>query len=840
MEKDRSIRVFISSTFIDNQYERDILVRKIFPRLRKICEERNVSWSEVDLRWGIPSYKINEGKLIPIIIEEIRRCKPYFIGILGNRYGYVPSPDEYTSEIIRSYPWLSDYPGRSITEMEIIYGVFENKGKDIPAFFYLRTKSKGQDTSEYEKKLSLKQKELVKRIKGSIYTWHEYATPEKMGDFVYQDFIKYINRVFPQDEMPDNFERENNSQLAYIKSRGSIYIGGKKYFDKIGIFLKSGSRLLIIDGISGSGKTALLANWCLNYNKEYKNIVIFSHYIGATENSTNWTQMISRFIISIGKYLNLRVTIPENSESLRSEFKRMLSNLNSMAGIKKFVFVIDALNQLENKEGARELLWLPEMVNENIYFVLSSLPGTSMEVLRKKEHSVLTINPLLRNEQRGLIQRYLSQYAKTLDNKLINKILAHKHAGTPIYLLTLLNEIRIFGKFDELEAKLNRYLTSESPLDLFIYVIERLENDFNTEIPDLVEKILCYIYIARKGTEEVELLDLVSQRNGERLPIYYWSPLYLSMESSLISHSGLINFSHEYLKRAVWDRYIRDEMHEVKIHFFVSKYYLKKLGAINQRVADELPWHLIRSKQYKKLYEVLLNTEFFNWLWKNNKYDLKAYCTLLENKTKYSIGNIEKLDIETFQQNREYYFNLLSLLYEMSEWDKVRKIAKPIISKVLEWKDWGTFGRLVFTVGQMMLDGGPEEVAQVMEWSKMAKDHSKSPRFRTNLINSLLNLAYGYSDQGKNNIAIRYNNQALKLALEVDDYEAIYTSYNNNAVIFNNMGKDQKAMDYYNKVLQIGYSTGDQGAVQLAKGNMAWIYFGWGKIETALNLFLEN
>ncbi|HTW91433.1 MAG TPA: hypothetical protein VMH22_06950 [bacterium] len=33
--------------------ERDILVKRIFSQSRKMCEERGVSWGEVDLRWGV-------------------------------------------------------------------------------------------------------------------------------------------------------------------------------------------------------------------------------------------------------------------------------------------------------------------------------------------------------------------------------------------------------------------------------------------------------------------------------------------------------------------------------------------------------------------------------------------------------------------------------------------------------------------------------------------------------------------------------------------------------------------------------------------------------------------
>lgn len=51
--KDRVVRVFISSTFRDMFRERETLVKRIFPRLRKLCEEREVTRGEVGLRWGV-------------------------------------------------------------------------------------------------------------------------------------------------------------------------------------------------------------------------------------------------------------------------------------------------------------------------------------------------------------------------------------------------------------------------------------------------------------------------------------------------------------------------------------------------------------------------------------------------------------------------------------------------------------------------------------------------------------------------------------------------------------------------------------------------------------------
>jgi hypothetical protein len=82
----RQIRVFVSSTFRDMQADRDVLVKKVFPQLRKLCESRAVTWTEVDLRWGITSEQQAEGKVLPYCLAEIERSRPFFIGLLGERW----------------------------------------------------------------------------------------------------------------------------------------------------------------------------------------------------------------------------------------------------------------------------------------------------------------------------------------------------------------------------------------------------------------------------------------------------------------------------------------------------------------------------------------------------------------------------------------------------------------------------------------------------------------------------------------------------------------------------------------------------------------------------------
>ena len=89
--ENRTIRVFISSTFSDMNDERTELMKKTFPRLRVMAAKRDVTLTEVDLRWGITKEESESGKVVDICLREIQNSIPFFIGIIGNRYGWIPS-----------------------------------------------------------------------------------------------------------------------------------------------------------------------------------------------------------------------------------------------------------------------------------------------------------------------------------------------------------------------------------------------------------------------------------------------------------------------------------------------------------------------------------------------------------------------------------------------------------------------------------------------------------------------------------------------------------------------------------------------------------------------------
>ena len=147
MPDPRTIRVFISSTFKDMHTERDYLVKYLFPELKERCIKRGLALVDVDLRWGVTEEEAEQGKAIEICLDEIENCRPFFIGILGERYGW--TPESYQVPDYAKYDWLSKFEkGHSITALEIYHGVLNNKEMKPRAFFYFRNPGFIKDVPE--------------------------------------------------------------------------------------------------------------------------------------------------------------------------------------------------------------------------------------------------------------------------------------------------------------------------------------------------------------------------------------------------------------------------------------------------------------------------------------------------------------------------------------------------------------------------------------------------------------------------------------------------------------------------------------------------------------------
>ncbi len=147
------VYIFISSTFNDMHAERDFLVKRVFPRLRDWCERRRLRMMDIDLRWGVTEHDATRhAAVVDVCLNRIDACRPFFVCLLGQRYGWIPSPGDVSPQTLENFPGLDAAMAQnlSVTELEVLHAVLRpfhdghqvpDHGRDGQALFYLRDPS---------------------------------------------------------------------------------------------------------------------------------------------------------------------------------------------------------------------------------------------------------------------------------------------------------------------------------------------------------------------------------------------------------------------------------------------------------------------------------------------------------------------------------------------------------------------------------------------------------------------------------------------------------------------------------------------------------------------------
>jgi tetratricopeptide (TPR) repeat protein len=662
----REIRVFISSTFRDMQEEREELVKQVFPQLRRLCESRGVTWGEVDLRWGVPDEAKAEGKVLPLCLQEIEHCRPYFIGLLGERYGWVP--EEFSTELLHTQAWLAQHRGKSVTALEILHGVLENPEMEKHAFFFFRDPTYAAahpGFTEEEPALHKKLIALKDEIRRSGFPVSEpYATPKQLGEWVLRDLTDVIQKLYPEKDIPNELDRAALDHEAYSASRRKVYIGRDEYIDRLNAHAAGDGPPLVIAGDSGGGKSALLANWSHNWSEQHPETPVLVHFIGTAPDSANWMAMLRRLLGEFKRKFGIQIEIPDQPNALHMAFANAL---HMVAARGMLVLALDGLNQVEDRDGAPDLVWLPPVIPANVRLVVSTLHGRPWEELKKRGWPVLTVEPLTVPERKRFIDKYFSGYGKKLDSKSKQDIVEARQTDNALFLGTLLNELRQAGTDEELHKQIRLYLepgpveiiqmvaaslgrggseedqqrlSPELELsDLYDRILDRWEKDFGQPEPpfnvEIVRKGLGLIYASRNGLSETELLSALGSDESP-LPRALWSPLFLAAGDALVNYGGLLTFAHESLRGAVWYRYMSSKSNDEKRgHWVLGEYF--KTQPLSKRQLDELPWHWLLVGRWFHLAGILSKPAFLVALWKHNPSEAVLYWSHIEKNTRMRI-----------------------------------------------------------------------------------------------------------------------------------------------------------------------------------------------------------
>ncbi|MCU1397635.1 MAG: hypothetical protein JWN62_744 [Acidimicrobiales bacterium] len=651
--------MFVSSTFRDMQLEREELVKQVFPVLRRMCESRGVAWSEVDLRWGVTDEQKAEGAVLPICLAEIDRSRPYFIGLLGQRYGWVP--ETLPVGLADQLPWLADLAGTSVTEMEILHGVLNDPQAAEHAFFYTRDPA-WVDARPPDERLVLGEvesddeiaslgeaaaaaaaaarRERLEQLKARVAeaglsTW-QYPDPRQLGERVLADFTALVDRLFPEHQVPDALDRDAEAHRAFGHAQTLGQIDRPALRATLDSFAIGREPPLVLAGDARSATSTVLSQWIESWRTAHPDDVVIEHHVGATADASEWISMAGRLI---GELSRSGMAVDATAGSFEAEGReapadpagRRAALFAALAAAgerpQRSVIVVDGADLLSDSDGARSLTWLPRTLPPNVRVVVGTAGADAVDEARRRDWPVVTVPALDESERRGFIATFLGRYAKGLDEVHVARLVAAPSTGDALYLRTVLDELRQHGDHFTLGDVIEHYLAAPTLDGMLGLVLARYERDFERDRPGLVRDSMRALWAARRGLTEPELLDALGSEGAPVIQAV-WSPLVLAAEAGLVTANGLLRFATEAHRRAVEQRYLSTDAEQRAAHASLATAFAR--SPLGRRVVEELPWQQLGAGDLDGLFATLSDLPFTDAAYRQAHTDLRRLWRRLE------------------------------------------------------------------------------------------------------------------------------------------------------------------------------------------------------------------
>lgn len=834
----RAIRLFVSSTFRDMQAERDELHRVVYPSLRSFCRERQVDFVEVDLRWGITADEAEKNETLGICLDEIEHCRPYFICLLGERYGWIP---EYIpSDAEDAYPWLARLKGHSVTHLEIVQGALNNPAEAKHALFYFRDKCYA-DTVPYPARVDYlstgteaeqKLQTLKALIRSSgLPVVEDYPSPAKVAERILSDLCVAIEADYPKQQIPDALALENNGHTAYAQDRSSVYIRRDADQMRLDSFAaKRGKYPLLVTGESGIGKSSLLANWALERIAGHSEEFVFMHFIGSTPQSAACDAMLRRLLGWLKESFGIASEIPGDFGGLCRALPDFLS-MASKSG-RRIILLLDSLNQLDDLNDARQLAWLPVSFPENIRAILSTLPGKCMEAMSLRKHERYNIKPMTAGECSQFVDAYLARYSKRLDERQKDFIIEMDASRNPLYLRILLDELRKSGNYDRLDDCIKDYLGARNIPSLLDKVLERLERDFNHDGSRLVQETLMLLWCARRGLAESEILDLLG-----RPPQAAWSPFYFNLVDITVRQGMTISFAHDYIRQAVEARYLSIPGCKEAAKEKLASYFEKQ--DTSARTMEELPHLLAGMQQWQRLYNLMSQPIAFLMLWERDRYEAKSCWARIEDHTQQNKTEAYSAVIAHPEDYRPPLLAGISLLLmDTGHNSEARRLMAHLLRRYRAEGDADGMQRVLGYIGNLWYSRS--HFKKALETYRWRERLCRELGNMVDLQSALGNLGLIHFYQGNTSAAISLYEEVERICRKIHYPDGLQIALGNRGNAFYALGEKQKAFALYRRQELICRRMGNLSGLKTALGCQGVILNNRGELDKAMELYKEQ
>lgn len=521
-------KIFISSTFRDMNEERDLFHERICPSLNEIAREYGESVSFCDLRWGVDTTTLEteEGsrKVLSVCLDEIDRCRPYMVVLLGERYGWIPSEALMAETVQNRRDFALQELDKSVTALEIEYGALKNTEQLDRTLFYFR-QMEGTPAEDYsaeserhaEKLQQLKQRitnTVGSRVKPYTVRWDErqgcICDLDDFAETVIADLRDLMEQEWQELAALTHHQKERHSHWEFAAQKGGQFTARgdliQEYCDRL-----QTHPCLAVRGPSGSGKSTLLSRLSLDLNAQGNKVLPI--FCGNSTMSGTAMGVLQHIVDFLESELHLPHIAEQNPDP--SQWQQRLDELTQRyaeSAQPPLVILIDAVDQLLPDEARDALKFLPLGASDRVKVVISCLDTFKLV----RDIPIANVPQLNQADRTAIVKGILAPTGRALSNAVIDAITAKDGGDKPLYLSLLVARLEMMDRADFREINRNG-----GGID----AINQKQIEMIRACPTKLED-LC-----------VELLNTATEKLGNKLP--FFAANYLAMSRYGLRESDL-------------------------------------------------------------------------------------------------------------------------------------------------------------------------------------------------------------------------------------------------------------------------------------------------------------
>ena len=397
-----------------------------------------------------------------------------------------------------------------------------------------------------------------------------------------------------------------------------------------GYLTNKSDRPLVIAGAAGSGKSALMAQCAADARAALPGAAIVQRFVGATASSSDLRSLLDGLRDEIAGAFDAPLQPP--AHDVETAIPRWLEALRTRQEQRPLVIFLDAVDQVENRDGVDLLDWLPRQLPPQTKLVASLAEpdeGTDTGHDGKAGSTRLRLSGLSWPEARNALRAWMRSARRTLQPAQERAIQARfARCPLPLFLKLAFERARGWTSGD-------RRVRVAHGLD---GIVDAALDEFELRHGrELVSHALRYLRTARFGLAEDEMVSVLGQRRevllelrrrsphsprADELPVAVWARLYADLAPYLAQRSGagvsLLGFYHRVVGERAAERYgaagDARTAHRELASLFGGRPVLRAAEPTGEtadpRTAAEMPFHLTRARMWKELGQTLGDLQF--------------------------------------------------------------------------------------------------------------------------------------------------------------------------------------------------------------------------------------